>query len=100
MLDYIRYYNDLIIISWHSVIVIKTSLIDTDNVEIIDLDKITKIDTIMQWVTSNILSYWKLVLEQYRDRTRTFNHIYKPYKVANSIKEAKMFYEKNKKRVL
>jgi len=47
ILENIRYFNDLLILKENSVIVIKTSLIDTDNVEIIDLDKITKIDTTM-----------------------------------------------------
>lgn len=84
------------ILKENSVIVIKTSLIDTDNIEIIDLDKITKIDTTMTWIIPNVLAYWDLVLEQFKDRTRIFHHIYKPYKLANLIKEAKSSYEKEK----
>ncbi len=96
ILENIRYFNDLLILKENSVIVIKTSLIDTDNVEIIDLDKITKIDTTMTWIIPNLLAYWDLVLEQFKDRTRIFHHIYKPYRLANLIKEAKSSYEKEK----
>jgi hypothetical protein len=48
LLNYINYYNNLIILKDLNVIVIKTSLLDTDNIEIIDLNKITKIDTLME----------------------------------------------------
>ena len=98
LLKYINYYNNLIILKDSNVIVIKTSLLDTDNIEIIDLNKITKIDTLMEWIVANILSYGNLVLEQYKDRTRIFHHIYKPYRAANFIKESKSkLLEKNSK---
>lgn len=93
--EIIKYYNNLIIFKDREVIVIKTTLIDTDNVEIIDLEKVSKIDTNMQWIISNVLAYWSLILEQYRDRTRIFNHIYKPYRAANYIKELKKKLKKN-----
>ena len=98
LLNYINYYNNLIILKDSNVIVIKTSLLDTDNIEIIDLNKITKIDTLMEWIVANILSYGNVVLEQYKDRTRIFHHIYKPYRAANFIKESKSkLLEKNSK---
>lgn len=92
--EIIRYFNNLIILDKENLIVIKTSIIDTDNVEIIDLEKITKIDTSIVWVFPNILAYWDLILEQNRARTRTFNHIYKPYKIATYIRDSKIKYEK------
>ncbi len=90
----IRYYNDLILLKQDQIIIIKTSLIDTDNIEIIDIDKITKIDSSMTWIIQNFFAFWDLILEQNRDRTRNFNYIYKPYNAVNSIKEMKKNEEK------
>lgn len=93
--EVIRYFNNLIILNEHNLIVIKSSIIDTDHIEIIDLEKITKIDTSIIWVFPNLLAYWDLILEQNRARTRTFNHIYKPYKIATYIRDSKKKYENN-----
>lgn len=67
---------------------------DTDNIEIVDIDKITKIDSSINWIIPNFFSFWDLVLEQNRDRTRKFNYIYKPYNAVNFIREMAKNYEK------
>lgn len=94
--ELIRYFNNLIILNKNNLIVIKTSLIDTDNVEIIDIHKITKIDTSIKWIFSNIFSYGDLILEQNRARTRIFNHIYKPYRIATYLRDIKKIYDNQK----
>ncbi len=62
---------------------------DTDDIEIIDIDKITKIDSSIKWIISNIFSFWSLILEQNRDRTRNFKYIYKPYNAVKYMEEMK-----------
>jgi hypothetical protein len=75
---YIRYYNNLIIFYKQQIIVIKSSLIWTDNVEITDLHKITKIDTFCNWIMPNLIWYWTLVIEQQREEVREFWYVPQP----------------------
>lgn len=77
----------------NQLIVIKSSLIKTDNVEIIDLNKITKLDTYIKWIIPNLIWYGNLVIEQQRDQVREFWYIPKPYKAIWYINERK---QKNK----
>ncbi len=60
-----------------------------DNIELIDLDKITKIDTQMNGILHNLFAYGVLVIEQNRDRVREFHHIFKPYLAVRYIKDMK-----------
>lgn len=97
ILYYIWYYNNLLIFHDSVIIVIKSTLLDTDNVEIIDLHKITKIDAYADWVIANIFWYGTLVIEQQRDTVREFWYVPKPYKaiwLLNDVKEKSL--EKNK----
>ncbi len=91
--DMIKYFNRLIVIDNHSVIVIKTSLIETDNIELIGLGKIIKIDTAMRGIFQNLFVFGDMIIEQ-ADTTRFFDSVYRPYQVANYIKEAQIRYEK------
>ena len=72
LLNYINYYNNLIILKDSNVIVIKTSLLDTDNIEIIDLNKITKID----WVEYSIFiedktDFWNIKIDSWNLKAET-----------------------------
>lgn len=97
ILYYIWYFNNLLIFHEDKIIVIKSTLLDTDNVEIIDLNKITKMDAFSNWVIPNILGYGTLVIEQQREKVREFWYIPKPYKACNYLHEAKVKNaEKNK----
>jgi len=95
ILYYIWYYNNLLIFYEDKIIVIKSTLLDTDNVEIIDLHKITKIDAFSYWILANIFWYWTLVIEQQRDKVREFWYVPKPYKAIWLLNEVK---EKNLKK--
>ncbi len=79
ILWYIKFYNDLLVIYWGQLIVIKTSLFFTNDIEFIDINKITKLDSFCRWFIANILSYWVLVVEQQRDQVREFNYISDPF---------------------
>lgn len=75
ILSYIKFYNDLLIISDWQIIVIKASLLFVDDIEFIDISKITKIDTYTRWIIANIIWFWNLVIEQQREQVRIFNYI-------------------------
>lgn len=89
ILYYIRYYNNLIILIKDQIIFVRTTLIKEDNVEVIEVDKITKMDTKMEWIISNILSIGSLIVEQNRDRITENKYILKPYRIINYLKQMK-----------
>jgi hypothetical protein len=89
ILWYIKFYNDLLVISnWH-LIVIKSSLIWMDNIEFIDINKITKLDTYCNGIISNFMWFGNLVAEQQRDELRTFHFVPKPFKALKLLNEEK-----------
>lgn len=83
----IFYYNDLIIFSRDKIIIMKSSLFMQDDLEIIDISKIMKIDVQCHWFFSNILWYGNLVMEQQRDELRVLHFIPKPYKALQLLRE-------------
>ena len=88
-LGYIKYYNDLLVINkWH-LIVIKSSFIYKDNIEFIDINKITKLDTYCNWIIPNFVWFWNLVVEQQRDEVRTFHFVPEPFKALQILNEEK-----------
>jgi len=89
ILWYIKFYNDLLIIYKWELIVIKSSLLFRDNIEFIDINKITKLDTYCRWFVPNILWFWNLVAEQQRDEVRTFHFVPEPFKALQIINEEK-----------
>lgn len=89
ILYYIAFYNNLLIFHDDNIIVIKSTLLDTDNVEIIDLHKVTKIDAFATWFAANIFGYGTLVIEQQREKVREFFYVPKPYKAISHLKEAR-----------
>ena len=88
-LGYIEFYNDLLIIHWWQLIVIKSTLLFKDDIEYIDVNKITKLDTFCRWFVPNILWYWSLVVEQQRDELRSFPFVPDPFKALKILKDEK-----------
>lgn len=89
ILRYIKFYNDLLIIHNWQLIVIKSSLFFKDNIEFIDINKITKLDTYCKWFIPNLFWYWNLVAEQQRDEVRKFHFVSEPFKALQILKEEK-----------
>lgn len=90
VLWYIKFYNDLLVIhDWH-LIVIKSSLLFKDDIEFIDLNKITKLDTYCRWLIPNMLSFWNLVIEQQRDELREFHFVPSPFKALKLLQDEKL----------
>lgn len=89
ILWYIKFYNDLLIIYDWQLIVIKSSLFFVDNIEFIDINKITKSDTYCRGLIPNILWFWNLVVEQQRDEVRTFHFVSEPFTALQILNEEK-----------
>lgn len=89
VLWYIKYYNDLLVIHNWKIIVIKSSLLFKDNIEFIDISKITKLDTYLEWIVQNILWFWKLVAEQQREEVRKFHYVPRPARAMSIINKEK-----------
>lgn len=89
ILTLIDYYHNLIIIKNDQIIIIECSLLLKDDIEIIDSYRIMKIDAFSHWFFANILSYWKLVIEQQRDEVRICHFVPNPYFVLNILRKQK-----------
>ncbi len=89
VLSYIKYYNNLLIIHNWQLIVIQSSLFFKDDIEFIDINKITKLDTYCRWLVPNLLWYGNLVVEQQRDEPRLFHFVPELYKALHILKEEK-----------
>jgi|SaaInlStandDraft_5_1057022.scaffolds.fasta_scaffold08073_3 hypothetical protein len=89
ILYYIVFYNNLLIINNWQIIVIKSSLFFRDDIEIIDINKITKMDIFCRGIFLNMIWFWNLVIEQQRDQVRAFHFIENPHLALQIIKDAK-----------
>ena len=87
----IAYYNDLIILHEDRIIILQSSLILKDNMEIIYVQKVIKIDWFKTWIIQNILWYWNIIIEQQKNDVRVFHFISKP-----NIALKKLYEQKNK----
>lgn len=85
----ISYYNNVIILYRDQIIIIKSSLILQDDMEIIDIYKIMKMDSFSRWFISNILGYWDLVIEQQKNDVRILDFISDPHTMLNLFKKQK-----------
>lgn len=90
ILWYIKYYNNLLILHKEQLIVIKSSFLDMDDVEVVDLHKVTKIDWYCRGIIPNLLWYGTLVIEQQRDKVRDFWFIPNVHRAMNYLKEIKV----------
>ena len=89
ILWYIKFYNTLLVVHDWQLIVIHSSLFYKDNIEFIDINKITKLDTYCKGFFPNIFWYWNLVTEQQRDEVRTFHFVPQPFKALQILNEEK-----------
>lgn len=89
LLSYIKFYNDLVLIHDKQVIILKSSLLFKDDIEFIDVSKITKLDTYCRWLIPNILSFWNLVIEQQRDEVREMHFVPEPFRALKLLQDEK-----------
>lgn len=93
----VKYYNNLIIITKHHILILNILLITKDDLEVIDPYKITKIDATSHWVLSNMFWYWTLIIEQQWDTVRQFRLTPNPYKIMEILIKQREFIAQDKK---
>lgn len=84
---FLQYYNEVLIIHWDQIIIIRSSLFLMDDIEIIDSYRVMKFDSYADWFWANLLGYWHIVLEQQKDNVRIFHFVPQPYRVISILKE-------------
>lgn len=87
MLGIIRYYNRLVIIVRDKFIIINSSLVLQEDLEIMDLSKVMKIDVEVHGLFASMFGYGHLIMEQQKDEVRTIHFIPNPYKVWQILRE-------------
>lgn len=85
----IAYYNSIIIFYDYKIFVVKSTLITVDYVEVIDMDKVTKFDTYINWIIGNLLWFWTLVVEQQRDKVRELRFVPDSHKAVRILTRTK-----------
>ena len=98
VLWYIKFYNNLLVIHNGQLIVIETSLFFKNNIEFVDINKITKLDIFCKWVVPNLLSYWTLMVEQQSNMVKEFIYISEPFVALQLINEEKQRTIKDRKK--
>ncbi len=91
----IEYYNDLIILHEDQIIILKSSLIMKDDMEVIDIHKVIKVDWFKRGIMQNILWYWDIVIEQQKNEVKILHFISKPHMILNILKSQKDKYKNN-----
>jgi hypothetical protein len=91
----VEYYNDLIILHKDQIIILKSSLILKDDMEIIDIYKVMKIDWFKRGLLQNILWYGNIIIEQQKDDVRVFHFISNPHNILKLLRMQKEEYKIN-----
>lgn len=86
-LGLIRYYNRLVIIVRDKFIIINSSLLFQDDLEIMDLSKVMKIDVECHGLLASMCGYGNLIMEQQKDEVRVIHFVPKPYKIWEILRE-------------
>lgn len=87
ILGIINYYNRLMIIVRDRIIIINNSLILQEDLEIMDLSKVMKIDVECHGLLANMFGFGHLIIEQQKDEVKVIHFIPKPYEVWQILRE-------------
>lgn len=87
IIDLITYYNSLVIISDDNIIIIQNTLLIREDIEIINIPQLTKVNIERHWLFSHLLWYWNLILEQQRAEVCPLFFTPEPYRIINYIKK-------------
>ena len=87
ILGIIGYYNRLVIIIRDKIIIINNSLILQEDLEIMDLSKVMKIDVERHGLLANIFWFGHLIIEQQKDEVKMIHFIPRPYEVWQILRE-------------
>ena len=79
----INYYLNYIIIIEDEFIIIKSSLILKNDIEIIDIHNIIKFDSYNRWLLANIFWYWSIIIEQQKNDVKEIHFVANPHLILN-----------------
>lgn len=91
----IEYYNDLIILHEDQIIILQSSLILKDDMEVIDIHKIISLDWFKRGLIQNILWYWDIIVEQQKNEVKVLRFISQPHQILNLLRSQKDKYSNN-----
>lgn len=83
----IEYFNYLFIIHHDQIFIINSSLIMRNDIEVVDAFKIVKLDAYSRWFFSNLLWFWRIIIETQTKEERVFRFMPKPYKLLDILKK-------------
>lgn len=86
VLDLIEYYNYMFIIKEDQIIIINSSFLLRDDIEIIEAYKIIKMDAYSRGLFSNIFWFWNIVVELQTKEERIFRFMPNPYRLIKKLK--------------
>lgn len=82
-----KYYNKLVIIVRDRIIIITSSLFLKEDIEILELSKVMKIDVECHGLLQNMLNYGALIVEQQKNDVRIMHLVSDPFTVLRIIRE-------------
>ena len=85
--DIVAYFNNIIIINDTNLVILQNWLFIRENIEIIDLNQITKLNIECQWIIPNLLWYWRLIIEQQKGENRPLFFISEPHVILNHLRK-------------
>lgn len=86
-LGMVRYYNKLVIIVRDRIIIVTSSLFLQEDIEILELSKVMKIDVECHGLLQNMLNYGALIIEQQKNDVRIMHLVPDPFMVLRIIRE-------------
>lgn len=86
-LGMVKFYNKLVIIVRDRIIIITSSLFLQEDIEILELRKVMKIDVECHGLLQNMLNYGALIIEQQKNDVRIMHLVPDPFTVLRIIRE-------------
>lgn len=87
VLGVVKYFNLLVVIVHDHITIISSSLILKEDIEILELSKVMKIDVEMHGLIQNLLGFGALIIEQQKNDVRTLHLVPDPFAILRIIRE-------------
>ncbi len=81
ILHLVDYSNDLVVFHKNIMMLLKSTLIAQDDIEIIQIQSINKFKKESHWIIQNILKYWDILIVQQNDDIRILKNMPKPHNI-------------------
>ena len=91
ILNLIRFYNRIVIIEPTKITILHCSLFLMDDMEVMDMSSVLKIDVEQHGFISNLLWYGHLIFEQ-RNQIRKIHYLPKPYNIIGTLRQHLRFH--------